>query len=932
MMKSKKMWIWIGAAVAAVAVIALVIVLVINQGSDPSGPANEPDGDAVTYSISVKTVGGMAVNGLDIYIYTDESLTDLVQFGKTDDSGTASIKTNDGEGYVAVISGAPKGYDVASCYPLSGEKTEITLTSKLIADANLADVKEPFALGDVMYDFTTTDSEGNKVTLSQMLEEKDMVLLNFWYAGCGPCVNEFPYMERAYQTHKDNVGIIALNPYDTTEEIKAFRESMGLSFNMASCPGSWTQAFNVTGFPTSVVVDRYGVICLIEVGGLPSETPFNNTFTYFTGEDYVQKLCPGGVGDLNVVVKPTFSMPDPEEMAAALGNSDENIVFAPETGKDAEMSWPFVLKEGEQVAYASNQGIENSFAILYVKVQLKKGQAIGFDYQSSCASGTDVMYVLVDKDDIYQISGVAEAGQWEKCYPWVADKDGEYEVALCYMKGVGDAQGDDTVYVKNFRIVDAAQVDAPSYIPREAALSEDGFDFTYANVVYNEKDGYYHVGDANGPLLLADLMNPTQFNEEESIYTLLSEGKVVVDGVNYYDKTVRFCNYAGNSKLGGVCTVNQELAEYLKVIAREAGFDGGENEWLKICRYFEAYGTNGQQLEDPVAGLAPFSAYTATEGTNVSTNALYYDRVIMPRGLWAKFVPTKSGVYRITSRTDSNSNVEGWLADRTTLETWTSTGGNPQFLTVYEMDERLYSDENNVSMVYYMKGGEEYYIDICFYDLYEVGTIYYDIEYLGASYDHFRLASPGYFTYDTNATGDAMYYTIAGGIDVVEKNGKFYHKKADGSVGSVLYADFSGITPIFTSMSLQEVIANGGFDFTRTEDDEFVLNFLRQNDNDPAKTKAYLKEYWGSDYDAYAKEYQLEDVLAGKLHGKGENLTAKAQAYISKMATGPVERQGCVEVTTELAELLQKLMDKYTFAGVDHSWVKLCYYYDYMGK
>ena len=40
---------------------------------------------------------------------------------------------------------------------------------------------------------------------------------------------------------------------------------------------------------------------------------------------------------------------------------------------------------------------------------------------------------------------------------------------------------------------------------------------------------------------------------------------------------------------------------------------------------------------------------------------------------------------------------------------------------------------------------------------------------------------------------------------------------------------------------------------------------------------------------------------------------------------------GCVVVTKELAEILQKLMDKYTFENVDNSWIKLCYYYDHMG-
>ena len=33
----------------------------------------------------------------------------------------------------------------------------------------------------------------------------------------------------------------------------------------------------------------------------------------------------------------------------------------------------------------------------------------------------------------------------------------------------------------------------------------------------------------------------------------------------------------------------------------------------------------------------------------------------------------------------------------------------------------------------------------------------------------------------------------------------------------------------------------------------------------------------------------------------------------------------------ERVDILQKLMDKYTFAGVDQSWLKLCYYYDYLG-
>ena len=37
------------------------------------------------------------------------------------------------------------------------------------------------------------------------------------------------------------------------------------------------------------------------------------------------------------------------------------------------------------------------------------------------------------------------------------------------------------------------------------------------------------------------------------------------------------------------------------------------------------------------------------------------------------------------------------------------------------------------------------------------------------------------------------------------------------------------------------------------------------------------------------------------------------------------------KVPTELAEILQALMNKYTFDDVDHSWTKVCYYYQYIG-
>ena len=683
-------------------------------------PTEATTGESVTHTIKIQSKGGMALEGLEVYIYADNTLTDLKGFTETDENGEATVELPQGGDYAITISGAPKGYAVEESYAFNGLAADITLTSSLISGENLSGAT--LGLGDVMYDFSVVDSDGNTVTLSEMLKEKDMVLINFFFTTCGPCANEFPYMEEAYQLYKDNVGIIALDPLDDAATVATYQKSMGLTFPMAACQAAWSQTFGITGYPTSLVVDRYGVICLLEVGGITSLRPFTSIFEHFTG-DYEQKLCWNGAADVITTMKPTHEMPASEEIAATINNGDIAVSYRPEEGEAAEFTWPFIIaeKNGEACIKASNQEIEDSYAILYADVTMKAGEAVGFDYLISSEQGMDAMIVIVDGEDIYQMSGYdAENEVWKSCYPWVATEDGTYEVALCYLKDDSGNVGDDTVYIKNMRIVAEADIDTATYLPRQAAVSEDGFEYTYVDIVYNEADGYYHVGAENGPLLLANLMGYSQFSEEETVWDMVYGNGLATDEADYYEQIETYCNYASNANLTGYCTVNEELMQMLKVVDQLYGFDeADENEWMRLCMYYEQYGTD-VPMEDPIAGLATFSAFTAKEGKGVESNYFYYNRIIMPRGLFAEFIPSKSGVYRITSHNESSNGVDGWIFDENRTE-----------LLVYELDERTFTEEGEVSMVYYMEAGKPYYIDIAFWDPYEVGTITYDIEYLG---------------------------------------------------------------------------------------------------------------------------------------------------------------------------------------------------------
>ena len=915
-----------------------------------SDASSVPEGEAGSYTITLATAGGLALSGIDVLVYEDSSLSDLVQFGQTDENGTVSLKISDDTADMAItFAGLPEGYVTEEYYSFSGAKTDITVTSSVVSDKSLSDTV--MELGDVMYDFSVTTVDGETLTLSEILSEKKLVLLNFWYTTCSWCLTEFPVMNEVYQQYSDDVAVIALDPLDGATAVKMFAQDYNYSFYMADCPASWANTFGITGYPTSVFIDRYGVVCLIEAGAITTNRPFVAAFEHFTAEDYKQQLCES-VGELVTEVKPTVEFEGSETVANAINSGDIEVTYRPETeDENWEYSWPFVTteKDGETCVYATNKGFEDSFAILYADVTLKAGQAVGFDYIASSEKYSDILYVIVNDDDIYQISGNEETQEWKTCYPWVADEDGVYELALCYLKDSDTNEGDDTVYIKNMRVVEQEDIDVATYIPRKAAvLTDDGLTYEYAEIFFNETDGYYHVGSADGPLLLADLMNLTELNEEKTLWDILYDGDIMVDGKSYYDNMVDYFSYASNSSLQGICTVDSKLAEHLGVVSDAIGFDGTENEWLKACMYYQVYGSDGTQLTDPIQGVATFSATEAVLGVDKEENFFYYDRAIMPRGMFKKFVPATSGAYRITSHNESLNGVDGWIFNSDREELYTYGGG-----------ERTFVEEGEVSMVFYMEAGKEYFINIAFWDLYETGYIYFDVEYLGASFDLFEAASPGYFTYDTDATGSEMHYTISGGITpILKDDGYYYHdlgldENGNQIYGSMIYADFTGVTAVFDKpitdvnvyddngnivtddngapVMINGMITMGGFDFSKTEDDLYILGFLKANDNDVDATLEYLKKMWGDSYDDYAETYQIDDVLAGKYHGKGEDLSEEISEYISKIIKDGSVKDGCVPVDEELASILQLLMDKYTFEGVEYSWLKVCYYYNYLG-
>ena len=97
-------------------------------------------------------------------------------------------------------------------------------------------------------------------------------------------------MELAYQEYREDVEIVALNPSDGMEAIRAFQQKRSLSFPMAPCRASTAREAGVSAYPTSIFIDRDGVVCLIHVGAITQADDFRAVFEAFTGEDYSTRI------------------------------------------------------------------------------------------------------------------------------------------------------------------------------------------------------------------------------------------------------------------------------------------------------------------------------------------------------------------------------------------------------------------------------------------------------------------------------------------------------------------------------------------------------------------------------------------------------------------------------------------------------------------
>ena len=119
-----------------------------------------------------------------------------------------------------------------------------------------------------------------------------VVVVNFWYAGCAPCRAEAPMLEALWERYRDQgVTFIGVNVRDQAGTAKSFANTYGITYPsiLDVNDGNAQLAFSGTvapnAVPTTIVLDRKGRVASRILGQLQDISILDTLLTSTLGEN-----------------------------------------------------------------------------------------------------------------------------------------------------------------------------------------------------------------------------------------------------------------------------------------------------------------------------------------------------------------------------------------------------------------------------------------------------------------------------------------------------------------------------------------------------------------------------------------------------------------------------------------------------------------------
>ncbi len=117
--------------------------------------------------------------------------------------------------------------------------------------------------------FSMTDMNGKTISSESLVGK--VVVLNFWFVTCKPCIEEIPALNEVYKKYKNNPEVIfASITFNEKEKVNKFLKKHPLDYPVISDARNICNDFSVKSYPTNMVIDKDGNFYDLISGGFPN--------------------------------------------------------------------------------------------------------------------------------------------------------------------------------------------------------------------------------------------------------------------------------------------------------------------------------------------------------------------------------------------------------------------------------------------------------------------------------------------------------------------------------------------------------------------------------------------------------------------------------------------------------------------------------------
>ena len=119
-------------------------------------------------------------------------------------------------------------------------------------------------IGTKAADFNLIDLTGKTYILKELTGK--VVVINFWFVECKPCVMEMPELNELVEEYKEKDIVFLAIALNDNKQLKKFLKTTDFNYKIISNGQTIADSYGVQGFPTNLIIDKNGIIQYASTG------------------------------------------------------------------------------------------------------------------------------------------------------------------------------------------------------------------------------------------------------------------------------------------------------------------------------------------------------------------------------------------------------------------------------------------------------------------------------------------------------------------------------------------------------------------------------------------------------------------------------------------------------------------------------------------